>query len=259
MSHFTRPSRRLAASILALFALAAGMTFLASACGSGSPSAAKAAVIDAGDGGKYAPVLDPKNFVPAITNPYLPLTPGSRWVYQSADGKKRTEVVVQRETLVILGITATVARETVTVDGVLAEDTFHWFAQDKDGNVWYLGEDVKNYKDGNVVDNVGSWKAGVKGAHPGYAMLAKPGVGRAYRQEFFKGEAEDLARVIAIDGKQTVKFGAFESLVVTKEWTPLEAANIENKYYASGVGMVLELKVAGGSGRAELVSYEPGK
>jgi hypothetical protein len=230
------------------------LALVATGCGAGG------AVIDPGDGGDYAVTLDPASFVAVIDNPWLPLTPGSRWVYEDRTGREveRVEVTVTTETRVILGITATVVRDTVSVDGKVVEDTLDWFAQDREGNVWYLGEDSKEIENGEVVSTAGSWEAGVNGALPGIVMPAEPRAGDAYRQEFLAGEAEDMAEVIRLDGTAEVAFGSFDDLVVTREWTPLEPDVLEEKSYARGVGMVLEVTVRGGSGRAELVEHRAG-
>ncbi len=223
------------------------------ACGGGE------VVIDPGDGGDYAVALDPQTFVATIDNPWLPLTPGSRWVYEATteDGVERIEVVVTDETREVIGITTTVVRDTVTLDGALIEDTYDWFAQDADGNVWYLGEDSKEYDNGEFVSTAGSWEAGVDGALPGVVMQADPKVDDPYRQEYYEGEAEDMAVVFATGEAETVAFGSFDDLLVIREWNPLEPDVIEHKYYAAGVGTVLEVQVQGGSERVELVSYEP--
>jgi hypothetical protein len=241
-------------------ALAAALLLTAnSACGGGSDGGGAATpVIDPGDGGNYKPNIDPADFVARIDNPYLPLTPGARWVYESEDGE-RVEVVVLAETRQILGITATVVRDTVTEDGEIVEDTFDWFAQDRDGNVWYLGEDSKEFKDGKPINTAGSWEAGKDGAQPGIVMRASPQPGASYRQEFYRGEAEDMAMVLRLDGAETVPFGQFSGLLVRRDWTPLEPKAIEDKYYARGVGLVLEAKVGGGGARLELVSFDAGK
>ena len=214
-------------------------------------------VIDPGDGGNYHPEIDAANFVARIDNPFLPFAPGSLWVYESTDGVERIEVEVLPETREILGIAATIVRDRVWEEGELIEDTFDWYAQDRAGNVWYLGEDSKEFEDGEVVSTGGSWEAGVDGAHPGIIMQAVPAIGQSYRQEYYAGEAEDLARVLQLTGAETVAFGSFDDLLVIQEWTPLESDVIENKYFAPGVGPVLELKVAGETGRVELVSFEP--
>lgn len=215
------------------------------------------AVIDPGDGGDYAPQIDAANFVDVIDNPYLPLPVGARWVYEG-DGE-RVEVEVTDERKQILGIEATVVRDTVTDgSGQLVEDTFDWFAQDAEGNVWYLGEDSTSYEDGEPLNTEGSWQAGVDGAEPGIVMPAGPVEGDAYRQEFYEGEAEDLGEVRRVEPSLDTPTGAYADVLVTGEWTPLEPEVVEEKYYAEGVGMVLEVKVQGGTGRLELVSFTPG-
>jgi hypothetical protein len=223
------------------------------ACGGGSDGEP---IIDPGDGGHYAPQLNAATFADRIDNPFLPLMPGSRWVYETADGVERIEVVVLEETREILGITATIVRDTVTEDGEVIEDTFDWFAQDSDGNVWYLGEDTKEYEEGELVSAEGSWEAGSKGAQPGIIMHASPRVGVGYRQEYYPREAEDLAEVLRLDGKAAVPYGSFQDLLVIEEWNPLEPKVIENKYYARGLGVILEEQVRGGSERVELISFQ---
>ncbi len=204
--------------------------------------------------------LSPSDFVTGIDNPLMPLTPGSRWVYEGEDNGEveRIEVVVTDETREIMGITATVVRDTVTTDGELVEDTFDWFAQDTEGNVWYLGEESKEYEDGEVVSTTGSWEAGVDGALPGVIMWAHPEVGDPYRQEYYPGEAEDMAEVVRTGAAESVPQGDYDDLVVIAEWNPLDPGVTEEKYYAAGVGVVLEVVVSGGTGRVELVEYEPG-
>ena len=138
--------------------------------------------------------FDPCDFgIENIDNPYTTLTPGTTFTYESVteEGTEEDIVVVTNETKEILGVTATVVRDTVTLDGELIEDTFDWFAQDKEGNVWYLGEDTKEYENGEVVTTEGSWEAGVDGAEAGIVMLADPQVGDTYRQEWYPGHAED--------------------------------------------------------------------
>ena len=213
--------------------------------------------IDPGDGGNYEVTLDPADFVEGIDNPFLPFAPGSRWVYESDDGSERIEIEVLEETREVMGVTAVVVRDTVTQDGELVEDTWDWYAQDRDGNVWYLGEDSTEYEDGEAVSTEGSWESGVDGAVPGIIMKAAPAVGDAYRQEYYEGEAEDTAEVVRLDGTAEVPMGSFEGLLVTKEWTPLESDVVEEKYHAEGIGVVLEVIVKGDSGRVELISYEP--
>lgn len=217
-------------------------------------------VIDPGDGGDYAPELDPADFVATIDNPYLTFTPGSHWTYEetNSDGEtERIEIVVQDRTRDIAGIAATVVRDTVTLDGVLVEDTLDWYAQDTEGNVWYLGEAVDNYDDqGELVDHDGSFEHGVDGAFGGIVMLADPQVGDAYRQEFYPGEAEDLGEVVRSGETVSVPFGDFEDVIVTVDWNPLDPEIVEEKFYAPGVGLVYETKIQGETGEAVLIEAE---
>ncbi|MBN2113958.1 MAG: hypothetical protein JW785_07525 [Acidimicrobiia bacterium] len=245
---------RFGAVRLAVALLAIGFVLAACEGGSGQP------LIDPGDGGNYRTSLDPADFVTRVDNPYFPLAPGSRWEYQAVgDGEMQTiEVVVTDQTRDILGIRATVVRDTVRVDGEVIEDTFDWYAQDTAGNVWYLGEDTKEYENGQVVSTEGTWEAGVDGAQAGIVMKADPQVGNAYRQEFYRGQAEDIAQVVRLGDSQTVPAGSYQGLLVTHEWTPLLADVVEEKYYAQGVGAVLESTVQGGSERIELIAYQAG-
>jgi hypothetical protein len=225
----------------------------------GGCGASSEPVIDPGDGGNYVVKLDPADFVRTIDNPWLPLRRGSRWLYEGRYPEKveRIEVAVTNNTYEIMGIEATVVRVTETVNGELKEDTFDWYAQDRDGNVWYLGEDSRTLKNGDLVSTPESWEAGVDGALPGIVMLGHPEVGEAYRQEFYPGEAEDMAEVIDRGVSERVPFRSLDGLLVTQEWTPLEPNAVEHKYYKAGVGLVLEETVRGGSDRIELISYEP--
>ncbi len=164
-------------------------------------------------------------------------------------------VTVTDRTRTVMGIEAQVVHDVVTEDGKLVEDTYDWYAQDADGNVWYLGEDTKEYDAGTFVGTHGSWEAGVDGAQPGILLPADPEVGQAYRQEYLEGEAEDRGRVLSLDERAQVPFGSFEDVLKTEDTTPLEPGLREHKFYAKGVGPVLAMAVAGGSSREELVSY----
>jgi hypothetical protein len=218
------------------------------------------AVIDPGDGGAYAPEIDPTDFVDVVDNPYLPLTTGSRWAYEGAsDGEaERIEVVVTDERRTVMGVDVTVVRDTVRVDGNIVEDTLDWFAQDSEGNVWYFGEESTEYEDGEAVSTEGSWEAGVDGALPGIVMPADPKVGLAYRQEYYKGEAEDLGEVIRVGQRKSAAFGDLDDVVVIRDWNPLEPDVIEEKYYAPGIGLVFETTTAGGDEHAELIEHTGG-
>jgi hypothetical protein len=204
--------------------------------------------------------LDPANFVDTIDNPYWPMTPGSRWVYRETDADgtvQRVVVTVTDQSKMIEGIRATVVRDVVYEDGEVVEDTFDWYAQDKWGNVWYLGEATKEY-DGAEVSTEGSWESGVDGALAGVFVPANPEPGLAYRQEYYEGEAEDEAVVLAVDEKAEVPQGSYDDVLMTKDLNPLEPDLVEHKFYAKGVGPVLALTVSGGSSREELVGFVSG-
>jgi len=204
----------------------------------------------------YAPVVGPANFVMGIDNPYFPLEPGTTFVYEgrTEKGNEHNEVYVSFETKVILGVTCVVVSDTVMVDGKLEEATLDWYAQDKQGNVWYFGEDTKEYEDGNAVSTKGSWEAGVDGAQPGFVMKANPVVGEAYRQEYYQGEAEDMAAVLSLSEADSVPYGSYSDLLLTKEWSALDATPvIEHKYYARGVGFIMTKAVEGGGWELKLV------
>jgi len=198
--------------------------------------------------------LDPAQFTSRINHPYWPMTPGSRWVYR--EGEQQDEVTVTRQTKKIMGIDARVVHDVATVNGQVQEDTLDWYAQDAQGNIWYMGEDTKEYKNGKVVSTAGSWQAGVHGAQPGILLPANPRPGMAYRQEYLKGQAEDAAQVLSLRQQVRVPFGSFDRVLTTKDYTPLEPSVVEHKFYAQGVGPVLAITVSGGSGREELLRFE---
>ena len=205
--------------------------------------------------------LDPAEFTTEIDNPYWPMQPGSRWVYREhgENGDLQVVVTVTDRKKVVDGIDALVVRDVVTENGEVIEDTFDWYAQDDDGNVWYLGEDTKEYEDGKVVSTSGSWEAGVDGAQAGILVPAEPEPGMKYRQEHYEGEAEDRGEVLSVDAKATVPFGSFTDMLQTKDTTPLEPDLVEHKYYARGVGPVLAVAVSNGGGREELISFRAGE
>jgi hypothetical protein len=203
--------------------------------------------------------LDPSTFTSQIDNPYWPMKPGSHWTFRETDGHgadKRVNITVTDKTRTIMGIEARVVHDVLTEDGQVAEDTFDWYAQDADGNVWYLGEDTKEFENGKVKTTEGSWEAGVKGAQPGIVIPARPTPGMAYRQEYLKGEAEDKATVLSVDGKGKVPNGPFDHALLTKDFTPLEPDVVEHKYYVQGIGPVLAITVSGGADREELLRFE---
>jgi hypothetical protein len=218
-----------------------------------------AAVGPKGPGGEPAlppATINPADFGAAIDNPYYPLTPGTRYRYQArtSGGTEVVTIDVTRQTKRILGVPTVVVRDTVRVGGKVVEDTYDWFAQDRSGNVWYFGEATAEFKDGRVTGTAGSWQAGVRGARAGIIMPAAPRVGDAFRQEYYKGEAEDMAEVLSVSGRVSVPYGSADRVVKTRDWTPLEPRVQEYKYYARGVGCVLAETVKGGAERLELIA-----
>lgn len=229
-------------------------------CGSGDDDRAPARSLPQG---AERVDLDPADFTTRIDNPYWPMRPGTRWVYRETDGEggvQRVVVTVTNRTKRIAnGITARVVHDVVSEDGKPVEITDDWYAQDGEGNVWYLGEATAEYEDGRVTTRAGSFEAGVDGAQPGIIMPARPRPGLAYRQEYYAGEAEDRAVVLDLDGQASVPHGHFTGVLMTKDLVPTEPKVQELKFYARGVGPVLTLDSAGGSGREELVSFTRGR
>jgi uncharacterized membrane protein YkoI len=206
----------------------------------------------------YDPKINPADFTNNITNRYFSLIPGKKMVYEAdtEDGKEKIEVYVTNETRMVMGVKTVVVWDRVWLDGDLIEDTYDWYAQDKEGNVWYFGEDTKEYAAGQVVSTHGAWEAGVDGAKPGIVMKANPVVGESYRQEYYAGQAEDMARVLALNESVTVPYGSFGGCLKTLDWTPLEANVDEHKYYCPSVGgFALEVVLEDGE-RVELISVE---
>jgi hypothetical protein len=229
-------------------AVAALLLLVASGCGSDDSSPPSSH-----PQGSDSVELDPADFTTEIDNPYWPMRVGSKWTYR--EGEQLVVVRVTRRTKTIDGIAARVVHDRVTEDGELVEDTLDWYAQDKHGNIWYLGEDTKEFEQGKVVSTEGSWEHGVDGAQAGILVPAEPKVGLAYRQEYYEGEAEDRAEVLSLGKRVQVPFGAFFDCLQTKDTTPLEPDLVEHKFYAKGVGPVLAVAVTGGGGREELVAF----
>jgi len=202
--------------------------------------------------------LDPADFTAGSSNPYFPLEPRGQWIYQETDesgASVRVVVTVTAETRKIAnGVVARVVRDTVSEDGQLVEDTLDWYAQDGEGNVWYLGEETAEFENGKLTTREGSFEAGVDGALPGIMMPAKPEVGIGYRQEYYKGEAEDNGAVLALDQQADVAQGHFDDVLLTADTITIEPDVLEYKLYAPGVGLVLAMGISGGGGREELVA-----
>ncbi|HZC29188.1 MAG TPA: hypothetical protein VE269_05560, partial [Gaiellaceae bacterium] len=197
--------------------------------------------------GHYAPSIDPTNFVARVDNPLWPLERGTTFHYVGTRGRtpQTDDEVVTHRTERILGVRCTVVRDTVSQHGRPVERTFDFYAQDRQGNVWYMGEDSFERHRGRFVKASDSWRSGVNGAKPGIIMPARPRPGDAYRQEYYPpGQALDEAHVVGYRGPVTVPYGRFARSLVTQEFSPLEPQT-EEKYYALGVGEILERVVKG--------------
>lgn len=209
--------------------------------------------------------LDPKNFTTKIDNPYWPMVPGTRWTYRETDQEGAEQRVVVTVTITVTnqtkkianGVTARVVRDTVTEDGKLIEDTFDWYARDEQGSIWYLGENTAEFENSKLKTKSGSFEAGVDGALPGIIMPANPQDGMQYRQEYYKGEAEDNGEVLSTQEMAEVPYGQFDNALLTKDTITIEPKVLEYKLYAKDIGPVLILGVSGGTGsREELIKLD---
>ena len=238
--------RRLAAALalVALIGTIAAWAPWASSAGSGS-------------GSTYEPVLDPANFTTTIDNHYFPLPVGRTLIYTGVkDGQTQEDRVTVTDQMktVAEGITARVVTDVATHDGKLLEKTSDWYAQDAQGNVWYVGEDTAQYLASGKVDTSGSWEAGVHDAEPGIVMEANPQIPDAYRQEFLLGQAEDTAWIVDSSSSVKVPYGTLRNVLTTLEATRLEPGAYDQKIYAPGIGIVREQALTGAPEFAELVS-----
>jgi hypothetical protein len=198
----------------------------------------------------------PKAFARRVDNAYFPLRPGTTFTYRGReDGKPAKDVVtVTRRAKTILGVRITVVRDRVFVRGELAEDTLDWYAQDARGNVWYFGEDTKEFEDGRVVTTQGSWQAGRRGARAGIFMPAAPKVGRTLKQEDARNVAEDCSAIADRNAVVRTPFVLSRRALETEEFSLLERGVLDHKFYVRGIGLVKEQTVRGGNDVLELVS-----
>lgn len=202
--------------------------------------------------------IDPAGFTTQVTNPFWPMKVGDHWVYRETDAEgevQRNDVVVTDKKKRVMGIDVLVVHDTVKLQRELTEDTYDWYAQDSKGNLWYFGEDTAEYENGELKTKEGSWEAGLHGALPGIIMPADPQAGMTYREEYYKGHAEDGAEIISTDALAKVPYGRFDHGVQTRNFSGIEPNVIEEKIYARGVGVVLEITVSGGSDRSELIRF----
>ncbi len=232
-----------------------GIALAVGACGSSgneTTSAAPASVSSlAPVHGTYAPKIDPSNFVKTIDNRWFPLIPGTGFHYagvaENGHTKQYDDMVVTNRTKTILGVKATVVRDIVSnSSGRAVERTFDWYAQDKQGNVWYMGEDTRELEHGKMVEQPDAWEAGVDGAQPGIIMPGNPQKGDQYRQEYYPKYALDQARVLGRGGPVKVPQGSYKHTLVTSETSPkIDPGIDEHKWYVAGVGDIKEHTVKG--------------
>src|SRR3954454_17548043 len=250
-------------------AFASGLTIVAGCGSSGDESATDAAATKgvptrsasqlAPVQGAYHPAIDPASFVGQIDNRYFPLEPGTAFHYKGVaeDGKtpQSDDMFVTTQTKEILGVKCTVIRDIVSQRGKVVEKTLDWYAQDQQGNVWYMGEDTRELEAGKFVKADDSWAAGVDGAEPGIIMPGDPQLGDEYRQEYYPGYAVDQARVLGSGGPISVPAGSYEKTLLTAETAPsIDPGVAERKYYVAGLGDVKEQTVSGNKERIVLVS-----
>jgi hypothetical protein len=242
--------------------IALTLTAFVAGCGSDNGSASSAASASTGTTPApvttpYNPSIDPAEFGGPIDNPYLPLRPGTVYRFRGVgdDGKTReiNTVAVTHRTKRIMGIDARVVLDQVFSGGKPEERTFDWYAQDKDGNVWYMGEDSRNYEHGRWVKDDGSWTAGVGNGKPGIIMLAHPHRGDAYRQEYSPGHAVDQARVLGQGGAVDTPFRSFARTLLIREYSSIDK-QYEKKWYARGIGVIQEDALTQSKEHSELVS-----
>jgi hypothetical protein len=207
----------------------------------------------------YNPAFDPADFGGPIDNPWLPLKPGTTFRHRGVgdDGKTRelNTVKVTHRTKRVMGIKATVVLDQVFSEGKPEERTFDWYAQDNQGNVWYMGEDTRNFEHGRWVKDDGSWEAGVGNGKPGIIMLAHPRRGDAYRQEYSPGHAVDQARVLGAGGSVKVPFRSFKRTLLTLEYSSIDH-QYELKWHARGVGVIQEQAVTKSKELSKLVAVK---
>jgi len=197
--------------------------------------------------------FDPSNFTGGpITNQFMPLAVGNTWFYTVTDGTTDT-VTVTDKTINIDGVQCVVVSDVVKEGNKVTETTNDYFAQDKAGNVWYFGENTKTFQPGGA-STEGTWRAGVNNAEPGIIMLADPRKGDSYLEENAPNVAVDQAAVTSVMASAAVPFGTFEKdCLQTSNSSVLFPGDIESKFYAPGIGSVLEVDADGA--RQQLVSF----
>jgi hypothetical protein len=244
-------------------ALAAALVLAAAGCGGDGTEPRPSRANDHGGlpEGNEPVHLDPAQFTTKIDNRWWPMPPGKRWRYRETDqeGTKQDVVVTvtDRTKKIANGVTGRVVRDTVSAHGHIIEDTFDWYAQDKHGTIWYLGEDTAEFEHGKLTTKAGSFEAGVDGAMAGVIMPARPRDDQAYREEYYEGQAEDRGEVLGTHEMAQTPYGFFKHALLIKDTTPLEPRVLEYKLYAPRIGPALTVGVSGGPGsREELLELD---
>jgi hypothetical protein len=225
-----------------LMALTLAASALFAACGGDSDQ-----VSPTGTAGSTPTELDTSAFSATVDNALFPLNPGDSYIYEGEETDPdtgettviRVESTVLAETHRVSGVEVRVVEVKEYEDGDLVESTRDYFAQDSDGTVYYMGEDVDDYKDGELVGHHGAWLHRQDGAQAGEFMPLDPAVGDVFEQERAPGIAEDTSTVIETGIPVTTPAGAFEDCIKTQDYDPISDAT-EYKYYCPTIGLVRE-------------------
>ena len=220
----------------------------------------------AGAGPQYTTdfALEGCTFTEWTGNKYFSLQPGHELELEGDDDGTlvQVEVEVTRDTKIIgfrtpagkwLRVRTRVVTESEWEDEELVEISRNYFALCREtGDVFYFGEDVDNYEDGEIVDHDGSWLAGVNGAQPGLIMPGRFLLGSRYFQEQAPGVATDAGENVAMGLTIDVPFGSFTDCVEVLDTNPLDpGGGGDRKIYCPGVGLVVDEAV-------ELVDFDRG-
>jgi len=185
--------------------------------------------------------LDECSFKSSGRNPYFILEPGYQLILEGEERSNfvRLEITVLDETATIAGVNTRVVTEVEYVDNQLVEISRNFFALCEPGNsIFYFGEEVDTYQDGEIVGHQGSWKAGENGARPGLMMPGNAQLEAKYFQEIAPGVALDRAEIVSLTEVVVTPAGVFVEALKTEETTPLEPEAREFKFYAPGIGLI---------------------